>query len=129
MSHRTAGPPATAERILDPVDIETMRAVVRRFLVGDDLGDHAPSALGELATLLLQMRGHMQLLIPDIELATTRLPRDDAPRYCALACVGEARGKLSPYSRPSLDLEYAAKMARTLRALCDHYENLCGPAQ
>lgn len=99
-----------------------MRAVVRRFLAEDSL----PPDMGELKDLLSQMRGHMQLLVPDIEQAAARLPHDDVPRFCALACVGEARGKLSPYARPSLDLDYARKMARTLQALCDHHENLCG---
>lgn len=122
MPHRTAKPPSAAAPAQPPVDIGTMRAVVRRFL---DEGDQAPGA-DEVELLLLQMRGHMQLLIPDIEQAAARLPHDDVPRYCALACVGEARGKLSPYAHPSLDLSYAAKMARTLGALCDHHENLCG---
>lgn len=102
-----------------------MRAVVRRFLAEGSL----PPGMGELETLLAQMRGHMQLLIPDIEQAAARLPHDDVPRYCALACVGEARGKLSPHARPSISLDYAGKMARSLGALCDHHENLCGLAR
>lgn len=125
MPHRTAGPPATAERTREPADIETMRAVVRRFLAADSL----PPGMGEVEDLLLQMRGHMQLLIPDIEQAAARLPLDDVPRFCALACVGEASGKLSPYARPSVSLDYAGKMARSLAALLDHHQNLCGAGQ
>ncbi|BCL30938.1 DUF6415 family natural product biosynthesis protein [Streptomyces aurantiacus] len=117
--------PVSASAGQSPADIETMRAVVRIVLAEDSL----PPGMGEVETLLAQMRGHMQLLIPDIEQAAERLPHDDVPRYCALACVGEARAKLSANASRAVDLEYAGKLARSLRALCDHYENLGGPAQ
>ncbi|MGW2701555.1 DUF6415 family natural product biosynthesis protein [Streptomyces sp. NPDC001340] len=54
----------------------------------------------QLATLTATLRGHMELLIPEVEQIATQLPADDVPRYCALACVGEARGKLSAQVGP-----------------------------
>jgi len=56
------------------------------------------------------------------------MPKDDIPRYCALACVGEARGKLRAGPDPGVggDIGYTRKLARSLNALCDHWENLSG---
>lgn len=99
-----------------------MRSVVRRLLAEDA----PPPGLDELETLTLQLRGHIALLIPEVEAAAGRLPKDDVPRYCALACIGEARGKLSQQARPGVDggAAYARRLARVLNALCDHHENL-----
>ncbi|MEU2859913.1 DUF6415 family natural product biosynthesis protein [Streptomyces mirabilis] len=99
-----------------------MRSAVRRLLAEDA----QPPSLDELETLTLQLRGHIALLIPEVEATAGRLPKDDVPRYCALACVGEARGKLSQQARPGAggDAAHARRLARVLNALCDHHENL-----
>jgi hypothetical protein len=107
-----------------PPDIETMRTSARRLLAGDAIQPGAD----ELDTLTLTLRGHMELLIPDVEAAAGKQPKDDIPRYCALACVGEARGKLRAGQGPGADggVTYTRKLARSLNALCDHWENLNG---
>lgn len=68
------------------------------------------------------LRGHMQLIIPEIEQAAEKLPADDIPRYCALACVGEARARLN--ARPGLmpydPVAHVRRLGRSLPALCDH---------
>ncbi|MGW0626074.1 DUF6415 family natural product biosynthesis protein [Streptomyces sp. NPDC002758] len=48
------------------------------------------------------------------------------PWYCALACLGEARGKLGtqPSPAPGGDIVYAQRLARALNALCDHFDAL-----
>ncbi|MFF4732300.1 DUF6415 family natural product biosynthesis protein [Streptomyces mirabilis] len=99
-----------------------MRSAVRRLLAEDA---QLPGS-DEMETLTLQLRGHIALLIPEVEATAGRLPKDDVPRYCALACVGEARGKLSQQARPGLDgsAAHARRLARVLNALCDHHENL-----
>ncbi|MFD1277245.1 DUF6415 family natural product biosynthesis protein [Streptomyces kaempferi] len=94
----TARPPSTEEHDGCPPDIATMRASARRFLAEDS----TPPSAHELETLTLQLRGHMQLLIPEVDQVIARLPEDDVPRYCALACVGEARRKLDIAPRPGL---------------------------
>lgn len=118
---RSITPPAgTAERA--PVDLETMRATVRRLLA-----DNAEQPTAEEAeTLLAMLRGQIELLIPEVEAVTARLPEDDIPRYCALACIGEARGKLSVTPKPGAEraVAYGRRLARVLNALADHYENL-----
>ncbi len=82
--------------------------------------------LDELDTFALALRGHIQLLIPEVAQAASREPKDSIPRYCALACIGEARNKLRLGTDGTLPirLSSARKLARVLNALCDHYENL-----
>ena len=72
----------------------------------------------------------MELLAPEVETIAGRPPKNHIPRHRALACVGEARGKLraSPSPGPESEAVYARKLARSLNALCGHWENLHRPA-
>jgi hypothetical protein len=105
-----------------PIDTYLMREAARRLLAEDaDL----PSE-GELVTLTLQLRGHLELAIPILGDLAERRPEDDVPRACAHSAAMAARVRLSrPPGRtlPSR-LAYAQRLARSLNALCDHYENL-----
>jgi hypothetical protein len=105
-----------------PIDTYLMREAARRLLAEDaDL----PSK-GELVTLTLQLRGHLELAIPVVEDLAERFPEDDVPRACAHSAVMAARVRLSrPPGRtlPSR-IAYAQRLARSVNALCDHYENL-----
>lgn len=113
-----------------PPDIETMREVVNRLLDPDAAPDVLPPTAEELDTLTLQIRGHLDLLMPEVEQAALRLSKQSIPRYCMLACLGEARGKLSkqPASGEYGALVHARRLARALNALCDHHETLTGRA-
>jgi hypothetical protein len=110
--------------LLPPPDIETMRSSAR-ILLAEDAG---LPVLDELDALALTLRGHIQLLIPEVAQAAGREPKNSIPRYCALACLGEARNKLRLGSDGTLPirLSSARKLARVVNALCDHYENLNG---
>jgi hypothetical protein len=92
-------------------------------LLGPDAQPPTGDALNALQQLL---RGHMQLLIPEVERAALKRDKNDVPRYAALACVGEARGKLRIPARAGEHhaLPHARRLARSLAALCDHYEAL-----
>lgn len=107
-----------------PVDIATMRASVAQVLPPEV----TPTDGVTLETLTDTLRRGMQMLIPEVERAAAQLPADDIPRYVALACVREARGKLD--ARPGLmpfdPTAYVRKLARSLLALCDHYIALTG---
>lgn len=126
MPHRTAQPPTAAEQDQAPPDMATMRRAVDRLLDPDAVPEALPPADEELDTLTLQLQGHLNLLMPEVEKAALRLPKESIPRYCTLACLGEARGKLAeqPHDGPNGPLVHARRLARVLNALCDHYENL-----
>lgn len=111
-----------------PPDIATMRAVVARLLDPDAAPELLPPAPDEVETLIVQLRGHLDLLVPEVEETAQRLPRQDISRYCALACAGEARERLrsEPTPRFGGPLGHTRRLARTLNALCDHWETLTG---
>ena len=95
------------------------------------LGPHAqPPAGDELTTLHGLLRGHLHLLIPEVEQAALNRDREDVPRYVALACVDQARTTLrtAPCDGGYGALVQARRLARRLAALCDHYETLTGVA-
>jgi hypothetical protein len=118
----------TSDTTLLPPDIATMRETVNRLLDPDSAPDVLPPGADEVDTLTVMLRGHLELLAPEVERAAKWLNRESIPRYCALACVGEARGKLR--ARPGRGeygaVAYARRLARVLNALCDHYESLGG---
>lgn len=109
-----------------PLDIEEMRASTALLLGPDGAPDVLPPAADELATLTMALRRHLELLAPEVERAASGLDKESIPRYCAIACVGEARGKLraTPRPGPGGDAAYARRLARVLNALCDHWETL-----
>ncbi|MFE3031613.1 DUF6415 family natural product biosynthesis protein [Streptomyces canus] len=127
MTHRTGTTPVTAG-VESPPDIATMRDAINRLLDPEAVPEAPPLEAEELETLTLQLRGHLDLLMPEVEEAAQRLPKDNIPRYCALACLGEARGKLreQPSPTPHGPVAYGRRLARVLNALCDHYEALSG---
>ncbi|KAB1149229.1 hypothetical protein F7R91_05580 [Streptomyces luteolifulvus] len=126
MAHRTAPPAAEAGLAEPPPDIATMRETVNRLLDPDAVPEALPPAAEELDTLTLQLQGHLNVLMPEVEQAARQLSRQSIPRYCMLACLGEARGKLAeqPRGGPNGALVHARRLARVLNALADHYENL-----
>ncbi|GAA3977458.1 hypothetical protein GCM10022384_29130 [Streptomyces marokkonensis] len=110
-----------------PVDLEKMRETVRALLNADG-GPVLPEPPDtQVAVLTELLRGHLELMLREVETTVERLP-DTITRYCALACVGEARGKLraAPAARPGGAVAYARRLARVLAALCDHHELMDG---
>ncbi|MFF3460996.1 DUF6415 family natural product biosynthesis protein [Streptomyces sp. NPDC001984] len=124
--HATAPTPTAEEQSTVPPDLATMRTAVDRLLDPDSVPEALPPAADELATLTLQIRGHLAVLMPEVEQLAARMRKNSIPRYCALACLGEARGKLraEPSPAPGGDVAYARRLARALNALCDHYDAL-----
>lgn len=127
MRQATASPSTVEQQDSRPPDIEEMRASTALLLGPDGAPDVLPPAGDELDTLTLALRGHMELLIPEVaRVAGPRLK--SVQSYCAAACIGEARRKLSVTPHPGLDarVAHARRLARSLNALCDHWENLNG---
>ncbi|MEU9406205.1 DUF6415 family natural product biosynthesis protein [Streptomyces sp. NPDC048281] len=107
-----------------PPDIETMRNTAHRFLAPDA----RPIPTDDVTTLRTALRGQIEELIPTIEAMTRQRPANDVPSACALACAREARMRLGlrpGYNSPG-QMTVAMKLARSVVALCDHYENLGG---
>jgi hypothetical protein len=90
-----------------------------------------PVSGDELETLVLTLRGHIRVLVPEVEALAGRYPKGDIPAGVAYACVGEARMRLRIGVGQSTAVKASLvwKLARSVRALCDHFENLDGPSE
>lgn len=110
-----------------PVDLEEMRETVSALLHpgGGPVLPEPPDP--HVAVLTELLRGQLEVMVREVGTVAGRLP-DTIPRYCALACVGEARGKLraAPAAGPGGAVAYARRLARVLAALCDHHELMDG---
>ncbi|GAA3895128.1 hypothetical protein GCM10023084_54840 [Streptomyces lacrimifluminis] len=83
----------------------------------------------ELQTLTLMLKGHLALVIPEVGRAASARRRDDTlTRADARMAISETCRKLriEPSAGLSAHLAYARRLSRSLNALCDHYEKLCG---
>ncbi|MEV5339969.1 DUF6415 family natural product biosynthesis protein [Streptomyces sp. NPDC052676] len=115
---------STDDTMALPLDVHVMRAAARSLLA-----EHADLFSEEqLETLTLQLRAHLMLAIPVVEALADRFPEDDVPSACAYSAVMEARTRLGLEPRRSVAGRgaYAQRLARSVNALCDHYENLSG---
>ncbi|MFJ4274029.1 DUF6415 family natural product biosynthesis protein [Streptomyces coelicoflavus] len=101
-----------------PVDLQTMRETAALLLAPDA----EPPSREELKRLHQMLGGMAHVAISEIEGASVRLPKDDIPRACALACVGEARMRLRlpPGETFEHQLSLTTKLARSVRAPADH---------
>ncbi len=128
MRQGTAPPPAAAERNQAAPDIATMRETAYSVLGPDSAPGVTPPVGGELETLTAALRGHIELLAPEVERTAGRLSEDAPTRAAALACVAEARGKLRApelgFAGLGGGVMYTRRLARVLAALCDHYETV-----
>ncbi|PZH18746.1 hypothetical protein C1I97_03345 [Streptomyces sp. NTH33] len=105
-----------------------MRQAVNVLLDPDAAPDALPPAPEKLDTLTLQLRGHLQRLMPEVERSARKLPKNSVTRYCVLACLGEARERLraEPSQRYGGPAGHARRLARALNALLDHHEKIGG---
>ncbi|MEJ8657453.1 DUF6415 family natural product biosynthesis protein [Streptomyces sp. MS1.AVA.4] len=115
-AHRALGPQA-ADR--EPMDLATMRESARRVM---GMSEMQPQ-LNELAD---RLRDHVQLLVPEIRALIAGLPADDGSAGVARIGVDEAWRRLhtSRGFGPDAAYQHAQRLARSVAALCDHYENL-----
>jgi hypothetical protein len=103
-----------------------MRETVNRLLDPDSLPETLPPAIDELEELTKLLRGHVELLAPEVaELARGLTPKS-VRRFTVQQSVWEAESRLAaePIRRYGGALGYARRLARVLNALCDHYEAL-----
>ncbi|MFD5392265.1 DUF6415 family natural product biosynthesis protein [Streptomyces sp. NPDC127074] len=122
MATSATRPPTSEEQHQRPLDIRTMRAGTRRLLAKGA----EPLSLEEVETLTLRLRGHITVAVPGVEQMARSLSEDDTRRACARACIGEARMRMRMELGATLParIAHAQRLARSVNALCDHYENL-----
>lgn len=123
MPNRAARQRAAADRD-DPPDIATMRSTADRILAFEA----KPISPEDLETLRIAMGGQIELLIPAVQGLAAGFPQGDIPRECALAGAREAntRLRLGTGGSSPVRMSVSMKLARSVVALCDHYENLGG---
>ncbi|WP_405794772.1 DUF6415 family natural product biosynthesis protein [Streptomyces sp. NBC_01506] len=99
---------------LPPLDIATMREAVQRLLgpAADLPGE------SEVDTLILQLRGHLNLLIPELE------QQGGSGDPLAAAGIGEAHRRLSGGPSALGPMRHAILLARSVVVLCAHWERL-----
>jgi len=114
----TTTPPDTAT---DPVGIGSMRAAASWFIDRPTLPRH-----GEVTRFEQDFHQHLHRLLPLIEQLAAQRDSDDIPSEEALASVGEARRRLREPEAAGLSGEVARVkgVARSVLALCDHYDTL-----
>jgi hypothetical protein len=119
MAQRTTEPGQQEADPAAPPDIATMRATAARAL-------HDAPAADDLDTLASMLRGHMHILIPEVDQLASH--RRDTAAISARACVGEARGKLNLGNGDieAVRVSVVQKLARSVDALCRHYDALGG---
>lgn len=122
MAHGTAERTTESNPDHPPADIETMRQTAQEVLAdGARIEDS-----DELETLILLLRGMIMVLIPDVETATGRFPKNHTPAISARAGIKEARTRI--YYTYGSDIPsmvgQAQRLARSVLALVRHYETL-----
>jgi len=126
MQQRTSPPTPAATTGHDPrpADVAVMRETARRLL---SIGE-VPPLVEDVAELSAMLRGHVELLVPEIEALLPGFPVGDVPAAIARVGAEEASRRLNAPQGPGTDAAYrqAKKLAMSVFSLCDHYENLRG---
>lgn len=101
-----------------------MRETARRVQALD-----GPPSNTDLAVLVDTLRGHVQLLVPDIRALIRAAPAGDYAAAVALVGVDEAWRRLNTPPGFGQDAAYrhARKVSLSVMSLCDHWENLARP--
>ncbi|WKX10167.1 DUF6415 family natural product biosynthesis protein [Streptomyces sp. NL15-2K] len=110
------------------VDLATMRESVSLLLDIEGAPVAEPPSGTELVTLTATLRGHLELIISEVEAEAAQLGGENTLVHAARTCVWEARSRLAaePSRRYGGEAGHARRLARVLKLLCDHYEVLGG---
>ncbi|MGW1978602.1 DUF6415 family natural product biosynthesis protein [Streptomyces sp. NPDC001889] len=120
MNHDTAPPSSPAA---EEPDIGAMRMMYRRLLSGTDV----PSLPAQLQSLTETLHTYVTELMPRVEVLIRSRPVNDQPALVAQAGLAEATRRVHtpPGFGAAAVYRHAERLARSVGALCDHYENLC----
>jgi hypothetical protein len=103
----------------------TMRAAATWFLDQSMLPRHETLKLWHQ-----DLGGFLRHLMPEIEQLAANLPENDVPARVAMVGVGEAQRRLHEPEAAGLlgEAQRVQRLARSVVALCDHYDALSGAA-
>jgi hypothetical protein len=106
-----------------PIDLTAMREAAAQLPAE---GGGIPLSDDDLEALRLQLRAHLQMLIPAVEAAAANLPEGGDARKRANAAVFIAREwlRLGRGDTRLVRMSVARKAANSVRALCGHLEKL-----
>ncbi|GAB2880689.1 hypothetical protein GCM10027074_56190 [Streptomyces deserti] len=106
-----------------PTSTSAMRAAATWFFDQPTLPRHQSTKL-----FSQDFHDFLDQLIPRIEKLTAAGPEDDVPAQVALAGVAEARRRMDEPEAAGLrgEVERVKRLARSVVALCDHYDALTG---
>jgi hypothetical protein len=106
-----------------PLDVKGMRAAAE-----DLLGEDTLPRWDDLQEKAVLLRGHLMVLVPAVEDLAAQQPKDDVPAHVARIGLDEARRRMDEIEGIGLASEFkrVQRLARSVRALCDHYETLTG---
>ncbi|MEW2631773.1 DUF6415 family natural product biosynthesis protein [Streptomyces sp. NPDC048389] len=109
-----------------PVDVATMRDTARRLLSLEE-----PPLREDLDVVTDALRGHVQLLVPEIRALIRAQPAGDLHAGIAQVGIEEASRRLTTPLGFGPDAAYrrARKLALSVCSLCDHYEHLSPSAR
>ncbi|MFJ4682072.1 DUF6415 family natural product biosynthesis protein [Streptomyces sp. NPDC088789] len=103
------------------LDVPAMRETAREVLDGAE-----PVTEDRLDLVTSRLRGHLMMAVPAVLDAATTYPEGDIPAACALVGVEDARLRLDkePAATRAAGIAHAQLLARSVMALCDHYQSL-----
>ena len=106
-----------------PLDVLTMQETARRVLL-------ERLDVGELKVAAITMRGHIELLVADLQELIRNSHPEDREAAIARIGVGEAQRRLTTPPGPGVDAHrrHARKLAMSVVSLCGHYDTLSHPA-
>lgn len=105
-----------------PLDVLTMQETARRVLL-------ERLSIGEVEVAAITMRGHIELLLADVqELIRSSHPEDREAQVAQIG-VGEAQRRLTTPPGHGHDAfrRHARKLAMSVVSLCGHHETLSHP--
>jgi hypothetical protein len=102
-----------------PLDVLTMQETARRVLL-------EPLSIGEVEVAAITLRGHIELLVADLQALILASTSDTREAQVARVGLGEAQRRLTtpPGLGDDAHRRHAKKLAMSVVSLCGHYENL-----
>lgn len=113
---------AGAEAGALPLDVLTMQETARRVLL-------ERLSIEEVEVAAITMRGHIQLLVADLQSIVRTSRPEDGEAQVALVGVMEAQRRLTTQPGYGHDAfrRHAKKLAMSVVSLCSHYDTLSRP--